>query len=732
MDRCGMMKFLKKKSIRVKTPTVFQMETVECGAAALSIILSYYGCFVTLEQLRVDCGITRDGCTAINIIRAAKKYGLKGEGYKISLDDLCTLEVPLIVFWRFNHFIVLEGIVEEKVYINDPVMGPYVINKAEFERSFTGVVLTFVPTKKFVKSGGPPRIIHQIYKRLEKHRKSMAYIFAAGLVFTVVGLIIPIFSKVFVDYFLVNKMQTILRPLLIGIFLTAILRWTLSFIQNIYLVKLENKLSLVFSSEFLWHLLQLPINFFSLRYTGDITSRMLLNQKVAKFIASVFVEAILNAIFVVLYALLLFYYNPLLMMVATAVAGINIAIFYKIARIRRDKSLLLSYDLGAYYGNAYNAFKIIESIKASAQEENIFEKIVGSQVKASNTIHDLNKQTIIYNALPVILNNLNGAIILILGAIQVMNGTLSVGTLVAIQSLTLSYIAPLNRLITILSQIQEMSGTIAKLDDVLRYERDNKIHFVDFTSGKDLLTQESVKLSGLIELKNVSFGYNKLEKALIKDISLIILPGEHVAIVGSSGAGKSTFAKLISNLYAPWSGEIKVDQKDINSIHRMILINSFSLVEQENVMFNSSIKENITMWDHTIRYQDMIQAAKDAAIHDEISLRQQGYDSMVYQQASNFSGGQRQRIELARALVTNPSILIMDEATSELDPLTENEIYNNIRRRGCTTIIIAHRLSTIKNADKIVVLDKGKIVQLGTHDELIVQKGCYQDLMVLE
>ncbi len=725
----GILNFNKKIK---KTPSVFQMESTECGAACLSMILGYYGRYIPLEQLREDCGISRDGSKALYIIKAAEKHGLLGEGYNLAFDELESIELPAIIFWRYNHFIVLEGFDKDKAYINDPAIGRASISKEEFEKNYSQVVLTFEPTDSFEKFGKPPSILPQICHRLSKHKKPLLYIFLAGLAFSFIGLLIPIFSRIFVDQFLVNKMHSIIKPLLIGMLITVIMRWSLSFIQNHYLMRLQIKLSSIFSSEMFWHLLQLPIQFFYLRHTGDIVDRMSLNQQIAKFISNVFIESVLSAIYVVVFASLLFYYDHTFMLIATTIAAINLLVFHKISNIRHEKSLLLSYDLGNYCGHAYSGFRIIESIKASSQENSLFSKVVGSQIKAANTIHELNQKTIIYNALPSILNSINVAIILILGASKVMDGSISVGTLVAIQSLVISYIVPLNRLVNAAASIVEMSGIIAKLDDVLNYKQSKKMNLQDFTDTSGLAKQANVSLSGFIEINKVTFGYNRLEKSLIKNISLSIAPGEHVAIVGASGAGKSTFAKLLSNLYEPWSGEIRIDGQNIASIHKLVLVNSLSLVEQDSVMLNFSIKDNISMWDDTLRHSDIVQAAKDALIHDEISLRKNGYDADICQQGSNFSGGQRQRLDIARALVNNPSILIMDEATSELDPITESEIYNNIRRRGCTTIIIAHRLSTIKNADKIVVLDKGRIVELGTHQELIAQQGVYYDLMVME
>ncbi len=714
---------------RFHTPTIFQMEMVECGAAALSMILGFYKRFVSLDQLRIDCGVSRDGTKALNIVLAAKKYGLDAHGYKISVDELDQVQLPCIAFWRFNHFVVVEGYSNTVVYINDPATGHREVPLVDFANEFSGVVLEFTPTSDFMPAGKPIHVSEQLLKRLKGNKKTLTFLFINGLLFTLLGLLTPLFGKMFVDLYLIEQTTSIIKLLIIGLSTTILLRFGLSYLQNFYFARFENKLAISFSRKFLWHVLQLPLRFFSQRYAGDITYRMELNRSVARFIASVFIQTGLEAILVVVYFALLFYFNSLMGILISIIAGINMLVFYHITKLRRDKSLLLSVDLSNYYCQCFSAFRLIESIKASGAEQEVFIKVVGSQANVSNAIHTLNQQSILFNTIPLALNVLSSIMILALGSFFIMQGNMSIGTLVAIQTIVISLMNPLNRLVLIAGNIQEISGSIAKLDDVLSYPIEDQENLLQLSHSEHLIQEETHRLSGQIEIKNLSFGFNILEAPLLQNINLTISPGEHVAIIGSSGSGKSTLAKLIAGLYHPWEGQVLIDDNPIEHINRMILANSLIMVEQENILFHGKITDNLTMWDNTVSFKKIIQGTKEARIHEQISLRPHGYNTVIQENGSNMSGGERQRMDIARALIANPNIIILDEATSELDPIIESVIYDNIRKRGCTTIIIAHRLNTIRNADKIIVLDQGCIVQVGTHNSLIEIPGWYKNLM---
>lgn len=717
------------KRKRAKTPSLFQMEMVECGAVALGIILAYYRRFITLEQLRIDCGVSRDGCKALNIIRAARKHGLKADGYRTDIDGFDDLNLPFIAFWHFNHFIVVEGVKGDFIYINDPAVGHRVIRKEDFKKEYSGIALNFKPTKSFKKEGKPPEIFSQLLKRLSGQAIPLCFLFFIGLTITLLNLATPIFAKIFIDDYIVSQNESIIKTIIIGVVITSILSFILIFTQNHYLMKFQNKLTILFSERFLWHTMRLPLRFFSQRYAGDITYRMESIRGTSGFISNIFIVGILDSILIFVYLALMFYFDITISVIILVIAVLNMLIFKRISKIKKEKSLLLSVDTGNYYSQCYSNFRIIESVKASGAEQEAFGKIVGSQVKVSNAIHTLTQKTIFINMFPNALDFFASIVVLIIGALKVMNGEMSIGTLVALQNISINFMNPLNNLINIAGQIQTMTGNIAKLDDVLQHPVEPQVNLEHFSHTENLLQESKPKLSGHIEIENLTFGFNVLEKPIISDLSLVIHPGEHVAIVGSSGSGKSTLAKLIANLYQPWSGKILMDGRDINQINKMIMANSIAMVEQDNILFNCSLKDNITMWDSTALFKNIISAAKDACIHEEISLKPQGYDTIIGDNGENFSGGERQRIDIARALNLNPNILILDEATSELDPIIENEIYDNIRRKGCTTIIVAHRLNTVSNADKIIVLEKGIIVQSGSHQELMAIEGQYKNLM---
>lgn len=717
------------KKRRVKTPSFFQMEMVECGAVALGIILGYYRRFITLEQLRIDCGVSRDGCKALNIIRAARKHGLEAEGYRANIEEIRELELPFIAFWHFNHFIVVEGFKGNYIYINDPAVGHRILHQDEFAREYSGIALNFIPTDDFKKEGKPPVIARQLLKRLSGQQLPLLYLFLIGLSITLLNLGIPIFGKIFVDDYIINHNQSIIKVLIIGISVITLLTFLLTYLQNHYLMKFQNKLTILFSEKFLWHTMRLPLRFFSQRYSGDITYRMESIRGASIFISNIFIVAVLDSILVLIYLVLMFYFDVTIALVILGIAIVNLAIFQRISKVKKEKSLLLSVDIGNYYSQCYSNFRIMESIKASGAEQESFGKLVGSQVKVSNSIHTLAQKTIFINMFPTALDYLSSIVVLIIGAFKIMNGEMSIGTLVALQNISVSFMSPITNLINIAGQIQTMTGLIAKLDDVLHHQVEPQLNLEHFSKTETLLEESRPKLSGHIEIQDLSYGFNILESPILSNISFSIFPGEHIAIVGSSGSGKSTLAKLIANLYQPWSGKVLMDGRDINEINKMILANSIAMVEQDGILFNASIKDNITMWDSTARFKKIIQSAKDACIHEQISLKPHGYDTIIGDNGENFSGGERQRIDIARALNVNPNILILDEATSELDPIIESEIYDNIRRQGCTTIIVAHRLNTVSNADKIIVLEKGKIVQIGSHEELIGTDGVYKKLM---
>lgn len=713
------------KAQRVHTPTVIQMEAVECGAAALSIILSYYGLFVPLEQLRLDCGVSRDGSKASSIIFAAKKYGLKAEGYRYELSSINELKVPFIVFWNFNHFLVVEGFSKELVYLNDPATGPRTVSLEEFDQSYTGVVLTFAPTESFIPKGSPPSILRSLKKRMTNNYDSLIFLILIGILLVIPGLVIPTFTKVFIDNYLIEGMHTWIKPIIIGLIITGIGNSFLVWMQNYYLIRFATKLDLRDSSHYFWHVLHLPMSFFSQRSTGDLSNRILLNSKIANSIANDLSRTFLNIFVASFYLILMFLFTPLLTLFTVIIALLNFLFLKRIIRIRRDKSLQMGMTNGQFQGTAFNGIDNIETLKASGRENDFFNKLIGIQVKIVNASQELQEKTLYIQSAPSLLGGINTTIILGLGSILIIKGYITIGVLIAFQSLAKGFLAPINDLISITSVIQELSGDMNKVDDVMMAK--------SLTKDAALIeSSKAHKFQGNLTLDKITFGYNVTQAPLIKDFSLTLKPGQRVALIGGSGSGKSTIAKLILRLYQPWEGKIYIDNEAIENIPMIEYAGSISLVDQEIRLFKGTVAENITMWDTSITEHDMIQAAKDACIHDLITQRDNGYDGLISERGINFSGGQRQRIEIARALAKNPRVLLMDEATSALDPTTEEQISNNIKHRGCTCLIIAHRLSTIRDSDEIIVLDKGIVVERGSHAELIAQSGHYSNLIKME
>lgn len=711
---------------RVRTPTYLQMEAVECGAAALGSVLAYFGKHVPLEELRVACGVSRNGSTAENLYRAAEQYGLKTKAFiKRDLEELKETTLPAIIFWRFYHFVVLEGLDGEGYFINDPESGPRKVTAKDFDESFTGILLTFEPDESFRKKKKENSFYTALKKRLKGFEGALSYVLLAAFLLVLPGLAIPILSKIFVDEILVEQSGSWLVPVLAGLTGAMLLKGLLDWLQRFYLLKLETGMSLVTSSNFFRHILHLPMTFFSQRSPGEIGYRVGLNDNIARLLSGELAKTFFSLLTIIFYAALMFYYDVLLTLITIAFALLSIAALRYISRKRIDANEKLTQERGALFGKALTGLHMIETIKATASENEFFGKWAGNQAKYLNTQQKLAVLTETLMAAPVMLTMVNSLIILTLGAMRIIDGEITAGTLVAFQTLAASFSSPVTSLINLGSQLQNAEAEMKRIDDVYNYPADEKL----LREINDTAVEKTVKLDGFLELKNITFGYSRLEEPLLKDFSLKLHPGERVALVGRSGCGKSTVAKLIAGLYEPWSGDILFDKSPRSEFTRSTLTNSVAFVDQDIFIFEGSVADNLCMWDETIAQSAVSRAAKDAMIHEDITERHGAYDSIVSESGVNFSGGQRQRLEIARALVTDPSILVLDEATSALDPKTEEEVDLNIRRRGCTTLIVAHRLSTIRDADEIIVMDEGKIMERGTHEELMERNGYYTRLM---
>ncbi len=711
---------------RVITPTLLQMEAVECGAASLGILLRYYGLWMPLEQLRVDCGVTRDGSKASNLLKAARRMGLESRGIRCEIDALLKLEPPVILFWNFNHFLVFEGVSEGKVCLNDPATGPRRVTIEELEASFTGVVLVLRPTDKFQAGGHKPSLVYSLRRRLHGFEIGIAFAVGAGLLLVLPTLVNPAFTKIFIDDFLVAEQNDIVRPLLVAMAISIGLMTVLLSLQQHFLLRLETKLALTTSAKFFTHVIQLPMEFFSQRFAGEIGSRVLINDKVAKVLSEKLATTLLDMMSLVFFGLILLRYDVLLTLTCVAFSMINIIVTRIVQRPRTDASLRVLQEKGKLVGTSMSGLQMIETLKATGGENEFFGRWGGYQAKAIKSQQDMEFYGQFLTAIPPFTKAMISTAILGLGGLSVMDGRMTVGLLVAFQTLMDSFTKPITTFVTFGNALQETGADLNRLDDVLRYENDPA-----YLEGRrfDPSFDNVIKLSGHVELRNVSFGFNPLGPPLIDNLSFTVKPGQRIALVGGSGSGKSTASKIVAGLFKQWSGEILFDGVPREKVPPRLLHNSIGMVDQEIFMFEGTVRDNLTMWDATVPDMHVTQACKDAAIADVVASRQGGVQSYVAEGGTNFSGGQRQRLEIARALVNSPTFLILDEATSALDPSTEKIIDLNLRRRGCSCLIVAHRLSTIRDCDEIIVLEYGKVVERGSHDTLKDAGGPYSRLI---
>lgn len=717
---------LQAKQNRKKVPSILQMEAVECGAASLAMIFAYYKKFVPLEKLRVDCGVTRDGVKASNMLKAARRYGFVARGFRKEPADLKSMPLPAIIHWNFNHFVVLEGFGKDQVYINDPGSGPRTLSEEEFDLAFTGVVLTFEPGPEFQSSGKKNSFFESLRDWLSGSKVAIIYLVLIGLLMVIPGLIVPAFSKIFIDDVLLGGKNDWLKPLLWGMGTVVILQAVLTWLQQHYLLKMETKTAVSNAGKFFWHIFRLPVEFFQQRSAGDISNRMQSNDQVAAFLSRELAETAIGLLTIVFYFIVMLQYSVVLTMISLIVAALSIAyLLYSSNKIETLNQKLLQ-NRGKVMGFSVSGLYIMETLKASASESDFFAKWAGYHAKEINSQQSLGKTTQVLLQLPEFLAEFANVIVLFVGGLIIISGNLTIGSLIAFQGLLGSFMNPVNGLTQMGMQVKQVQGDINRLEDVFKYNLDEN---VSREAKVDNAEEAYQKLDGYIEIKELSFGYNPWDPPLIEHFNLSLKPGSRVALVGGSGSGKSTIARLIAGINQPWSGQILFDGKPREKLPRSVIINSMAVVDQDITMFDGTIKDNLTMWDTTISEFGIIRAAKDACIHDDINMRDKGYDHKVSEGGANFSGGQRQRLEIARALTGNPSILILDEATSALDVHTEKLVDENIRRRGCTCIIVAHRLSTIRDCDEIIVMDRGKIVERGTHDELKNAERLYAELI---
>ncbi|MGG5891026.1 NHLP family bacteriocin export ABC transporter peptidase/permease/ATPase subunit [Falsiroseomonas sp. HC035] len=706
----------------MRTPTLLQMEAVECGAVALGIILGHYGRWCALEELRVACGVSRDGSRASHIAAAARQFGMMVQAFRLEPGHLAEMKMPLIAHWGMNHFVVIEAIGPRHAHINDPASGPRRITIQELDRSFTGVALTLEPGPDFQKGGTQPRAMSGILRRLRGNEASFGFLVGLSVLLMVPALLVPAFSQVFVDDVLVARFDSWLQPLLYGMAGAAAAMAVITWLQLDLLLRLETRLSVSGSAAFLERLTQLPVAFFAQRHPGDVTGRVMLNDRIARLASGDVGRGLLGLVTASAYAAAMLLYDVALTLIVVLASAVNLAALAWLSRsLSDDNQRLLSRTLRSD-GLAKQGLQMIETYRSSGSESLLLAQLAGTRAGVANITQRLALRRAMLEGLPAFIAILAASAVLVLGGRQIMNGAMTVGQLVAFQALAMGFMGPVAQLIAVATQLQDAKANLTLLEDTMHHPL-----AAEFAAAP--AKAAAARFAGHIELRSLVFGHSRLEAPLLDGVSLRLEPGRRLGIVGGSGSGKSTLALLIAGLYRPWSGEIRIDGRLLDSIPRNELRREVAVVDQQGYLFDGTIRDNIALWDLTLADERLVECAQDAIIHDEILARRGGYAGVVSEEGRNWSGGQRARIEIARAIATDPSILVLDEATASLDNRSEAALMRNLRRRGCTMIIIAHRLALVRECDEVIVMDRGRIVQQGHPDELARVPGVFRTML---
>lgn len=704
------------------------MHASECGAACLGSVLGFFGRHVSLTELREKCEVSRDGSSAASIVRAAKHYKLDAKGLSVKGYLLKSLSLPLILFWQYSHFVVLEGYRDDRYYLNDPSSGRRTVSAEEFEKSYSGVALQFSPTEQFLSGGALPSLGTRLLNLFADHWKVLVTVCFLSLLLALFSLTIPLTLTYFVDGVLLGNRSW---PALVFLLLGA---GVIAYLSSLFKFRMLERLALRFSvkryDQTMSKLLRLPIDFFDHRLVGDVTDRVASIDRIARNMSSRFLVTGLEVLLSVVFLIALFFYDVRLTFVVLAIGAVHLVIAFLLNRPRHIRSQAMRREQGLLLGLGMQMLRHADNLRMTGMDDRFFSRWAGQQAKELTARQHYEELNLLNSALPAVAATIRTATVLALGGYFVIVGEMTIGMLAGFYVLAELFLNPIGRILEFENQRQDLETELQRINDVTLTKVDPIYTRIDEKATSIRTFKQRLHLTGRVELRNVTFGYNKSRPPLIKDFNLTIKPGQRVAIVGASGSGKSTLAYLVSGLSQPWSGEILFDGYLRDRIPEEVLQRSISVVSQEAVLFAASVRDNITLWNSAIPNEAIVEAARDARIHSEILNRPSGYATVVEESGRNFSGGQRQRIEIARALVGNPTVLILDEATSALDAETEEFVDDALRRRGVTCLIIAHRLSTVRDCDEIVVLEQGEVIERGTHSSLISNEaGHYFNLL---